>query len=447
MNENKTITLRRISAFLIFCILSSSCLLVVSAAPIENNYYLETMYNAIQNDSFNDTDTDCLDQSLFCGQIDVAYDNIMNFMENNAEEGKLYDDDFGGAYIDGESIVLYVSETDSKTIETIKSVSDYDNIVIKEATFSYDELYSIKSDITNKVIELKESEIQDADLISLLETYCGVGIDDKMNAVMVDIEDVSDEKIAIFKEFICDSEALIFYNGESKQSFENTTTFAPGHKIYVYHQGEGWSSGSIGFRARKLISNGTYWYGFVTAAHVVEEDEQVFISNHHGDDFVMGRAIVSNLGGSVDASFVAINTDEYEISTSAAYTDDDRSISGGRDVISTSVFFTSVSNGRELVKNGAATYRTTGTVKSSSYDAEVDYEDSTVTLTDCIKSNYKRDHGDSGGIVYSLYRDTDTEYLLVGIHVAGSNGFLGVGRTATVVKYTNIRDTLGISMY
>ena len=88
------------------------------------------------------------------------------------------------------------------------------------------------------------------------------------------------------------------------------------------------------------------------------------------------------------------------------------------------------------------TYRTTGKVKSSSYDST---DENGITITDCIMANYKAKPGDSGGIVYAEY--TTGDYLLAGIHKGSNEAVLAWNRISVIVKAINIRSELGVIYY
>ena len=283
---------------------------------------------------------------------------------------------------------------------------------------------------------------------TLLNSFCGVGIDEKNNTVFVDLTGSDSQQIDTFKKYVSNSDEIIFNNEATKITSTSATTWYSGEAIHIYDVDNGtWSGCSTGFRAKKLSTSGSYWYGFVTAGHACNTGNQVFFMQSAIDEALIGIVVLSKLNSTVDAAFVALYDGVFEMANEAYYSNSSGS-AVNKDHIATNVYFTSVAVGRTLVKNGATTYRTTGAVQSNSYDASIDYGSrGTITVNDCIKAGYDSDHGDSGGIVYSLYAEGDTEYLVVGINIASTNNFLGIGDHSLAMKITTILDELSISLY
>ncbi len=382
--------------------------------------------------------------------METAYHNLIKHFDLEKQENEKLPNYVGGISIENENtIVVHLVRNNPETIEQIKDIADYDNILIKSAKYSYDELYNIKSKISENIQLLRNQDsIDNTGLRSLLDDFIGVGIDDSDNSIMVDIYNLTDEKIEAFKNNICDSEAVKFYNKDARLISESTMALYPGRNIYVRHESS-WSTCSMGYRAFRLMADGTYAFGFVTAGHACELGDRVYFAKLDSVDAIIGTVVITQISGSADAAFVAVFTEEFEVETAGYYTDKNGSVAGTKDKLSTTSMFVEVVTGREVVKNGQTTYRTEGKITSSSYDATYKSSDGTQTryITDCIEADYKSDSGDSGGVVYSMYQEGDSEYLIIGIHAASSSSWLGLVHSATVIKQKNIQDEIGACYY
>lgn len=437
---------RIIVVFMTICVIISSFSLTINAAATNNNYYLQEINKVINNErnevSINNND-----------YLNIICDEIARGMKTTNSSNGQYIEEYGGMYVDKDGIILYLTKNNPAILTRIENILGYENVTIKHANNSYNYLFDLKTKVTNKIVDYNNSFMNNSDeLTELMSCFVGVGIDDANNKLMVTIKDINDDKIDVFKKYILDSDNVIFYNSEDTiTSEEDRYPLWPGTAIFVFNETRNtFVRCSMGFRARRLRPDGLYDEGFVTAGHGGSRDDQVyFLDILHESSFV-GDIALSTVGGSVDAAFVVVDTSEYELSSYACYTDSQGGVLG-KDKIHSLTYFIGVNTGRELIKNGSTTYRTTGSVTSSSYDAAIEYKingvPTTIIISDCIKSNYNSDDGDSGGIVYSLYAAGDTEYLVVGIHAGGNDGFLGIGRTSITVKISNILSEFGLSFY
>lgn len=82
-------------------------------------------------------------------------------------------------------------------------------------------------------------------------------LDDYNNRVLVGLASDSEKCCVLFKNIIGNSDAYTFKSARGSGFEFNTNLLSPAGPL---------DNGSIGFRARKY-ENGSYTYGFVTAAH------------------------------------------------------------------------------------------------------------------------------------------------------------------------------------
>ncbi|MBQ8818546.1 MAG: hypothetical protein IJZ83_08215 [Clostridia bacterium] len=432
---------------LVMCVCVSNFPLITHAMSSNDNIYINSINEIISKD----TQKKVLDDKEDVYLLDKAYTNIMTYMENENDHPNSLSQYFGNMYIDNnQTLVIYLLENANYDIENIKCIAEYDNVIIKKAEFSYNELFTLKSEISEKIKLLKNQVFyyDDQFLNIMLDSFVGIGIDDTNNSLSVDFTNLDNEKIQTFKKYVYDSSAIYFNNVDEAMSENAATKYYPGEKIYVYNfESSSYRICSMGFRAWRLRADGSYIYGFVTTGHAGDAGDPVLFTNLLVDSALIGNIVISQQSETIDAAFVGVETDRIDLQPFAYYSDDDGDTTG-KDELDTSVYFTSVSTGRDVVKNGGTTYRTTGEVKSSSYDAVlVSSDGSERTISDCIKANYKSDNGDSGGIVYGLWDEDDSEYMVIGIHAGSNSGFLGIGRISTIIKISNIQDELRVYYY
>ena len=436
-------------------ILISLCLsnfsLFVSAQEIElqkrNMYYTNIVLDSVNKEKVNSPTTDF---ELPANDPLVLNQKILKELEAESKLGEKYPSYFSGTYVNesGEFVVL-LKENNKENQNHINNIVNGEFLKIKEAMYSYNELYNLKSQVFDTIITLKKNMNANCeDLNAVLKDCVGVGILDDKNIVAVDILNLTQDKIDIFKEYIIDSPMLTFQSSKTViESNSDEETFYPGQ--CVYNGTRGGTSCSIGFRAWKLKEDGTYAYGFVTAGHAAAVGDEMLWAPILTPEAVIGTVICSQTSGSVDAAFVEFYNDltTYSLAEYAYYTDDDGNSSSTRDKISKNTYFTSIPVGHDVLKNGKATFRTSGEVKSSSYDATYGDNDE-YNITDMIQANYKSDNGDSGGIVYALYEENAPHYLLLGIHAAANrNQFLGIYRRTYCVKIQNIKNAFDIHIH
>lgn len=439
--------------FFISLILTGICLsnfsLFASAQEIEhekrNSYYTDIVFDSIEKEK---TDPSVADIDLPSNDPIVLNQKILEELEKETEFGEKYPSYFSGTYLNnsGEFVVL-LKDSSLDNREHIKDIVNGESLKFEKATYSYDELYDLKCQISDTIIQLKKNTKSNCEEVnSILKDCVGVGIIDDKNIVAVDILNLTQDKVVIFKKYIMDSPMITFQSSDAIiESNSNDQTFYQGQCIY---NGTSGGSCSIGFRAWKLKEDGTYAYGFVTAGHAGDVGDDMLWAPIADPSTVIGTVVCSQISGSVDAAFVEFyyGMATYTLDEYAYYTNDDGGTSSTKDKISKNTYFVSIPVGYEVFKNGKTTYRTSGTVKSSSYDTT--YGDEDYYITDMIQTNYKSDNGDSGGIVYALYEENAPHYLLLGIHVASNSFHIGaINRRAYCVKIKNIMNDLDVHLH
>ncbi len=328
-------------------------------------------------------------------------------VENYQQE---YVDTYAGSYINEDQLVVCVSDK-----EVLPETSD-ERIVYRVVENSYNDLVEQKDSLSSKYEELyDEFGNSDGKEIELLDSIAGFGVDEELNAVIVDVVGLTKEKEDLFIRLFEDSN-IIFQ--ETGKHFEDNATYKPGRAIYVITNRNGttitYSRLSIGYRAYLKTSNG-YSYGFVTAAHGVKDSIDDTIYSSTTFNTVIGTVPIWVYGGSVDTAFVEI-TSKHKIGTTTHYSNSSGSTSNG-DLIATYTYMSSIAKGSTVYKVGSTTYKTSATVKNINYDFTVDGQ----KFTNLTKTGKLAESGDSGGLVYMYY---DGKYIPAGIIKGGGGAWI-----------------------
>lgn len=396
------ITNKLLAVFMCLSILVSGTVLPAYAAESEQvgGDILETLYIEQQEAMVVDEN-----EVAVQGELNELYQIIESSMQENsvnnpsvyshnrgASETGIYSDTYAGSYIDENVLVVCVTNEDA--------INQIDSALIQYRLVenSYNDLAECKSGLTSKYQELYQTykSTTGAEL-ELLKSIAGFGVDEELNAVIVDITGLTTEKEALFVSLFDVSDNLVFQ--EAGTTGQDSTSYKPGEHIRVITARNGstitYSSLSIGYRAYRTTSSGTE-YGFATCGHGIMNsiDGKVY----EGSTWTsIGTISDWMYEDSVDASFVKLSSGN-SITMTTMYSDEDGSTSGG-DTIVPNYYMTSVAKGSTVYKVGATTFRTSAEVTNTNYDFTVNG----TTFTNMTKTKSFCDKGDSGGLVYMYY--------------------------------------------
>ena len=125
-----------------------------------------------------------------------------------------YPDYYAGAYIqeDGKLVVLLteVSKTHSDSICSLIRSSD---VIFKTASVPYNDLVSHRDDIIQTYERLKNNSLENCiadDLSTLLDSFIGIGIEERNNRIVVTLTDTSAENIDSFRKYLSSYEHIFF---------------------------------------------------------------------------------------------------------------------------------------------------------------------------------------------------------------------------------------------
>lgn len=140
--------------------------------------------------------------------IGVAQSEALGkFMEisakwDNSGNSSQYPDYYGGSYINNNNeLVIYITDD----TENIPSFLNDDDIILQSVPYSYNELYNMVSDLTDKVWENPVYDLP-------FTVYC-IYLSDIENKVVVEMDSLTQQNVDIFRNKICDSPMIIFKEG------------------------------------------------------------------------------------------------------------------------------------------------------------------------------------------------------------------------------------------
>ena len=363
-----------------------------------------------------------MDAEIIDSEIELEYESNMQalYLESVMKIESLYNNYFGGCYLKNGELIIKITDIGEEVVsyfeKIVSDVADYEMCSV-----SLEELEAIKSQIEKFVVTNKDAE--EDKVRELIEDIVCIATYVEENAVCVSIKDYSEEKISLFKELVTDSEHIIF---ESAEGYIDEVSYVkPGEKIIIMVDGSG-KEYSMGFRCKRLKSDGTYAKGFVTAAHGGPYvGNVVYTSGWQQIGNVLAKSY-SN-GGSVDAVFVEVTNSNYDCSNTVY--SNGTVLTGGTATLSV---------GSSVSKYGYATALTSGTIKAT--NATLTDSSAGITTYNLYQATYSSSSGDSGGVVFD-----PSSKLVAGIH-KGRLVTTSVN-AAYAVKTANIRSALSVTLY
>ncbi len=334
----------------------------------------------------------------------LNHEKLMKSFNMSKSNDSIYPDYYGGSYIDNNgNLVIYIKDIDisqdkfQKSIDTELGINDF---TVKSAMYSYNELNSVM-DMLNSYKSNNPDDI-------VANNFNIYWLSDRENTIVVELDEMNEEQISLFKKAVIDSPIITFK--ESEGTPVKQVNVNPGQKI-----SRSTFDASMGYRAKK---NGVV--GIVTAGHFASLNALINVS---GTD--IGKVTARQESGSVDAAFIEITNSSYTPTNT---------LNGTSNTLSTTISQPGV--GTVINKLGYKTGATTGKILSTNVSITLDG----INHTNLTSADYTSDYGDSGGIIYSYISSTNTRYTL-GIHCAE------VGSTTYYIKADEINSALGTSRY
>ena len=141
----------------------------------------------------------------------IAVDAYTALIEAWSDENGdvIYPDYYAGAYINSDKVItIMVTELSDEVKAELSAIIDIDEVVLKEATYSYNELLAAKDEIVSKMDPNSDDPF--------IAAIYGVGIYDDLNSVHVDLN-IEDPEVAAIAE---DAELLAATVKEKLTEFE-----------------------------------------------------------------------------------------------------------------------------------------------------------------------------------------------------------------------------------
>lgn len=314
-------------------------------------------------------------------------------------------DYFGGAFINDEgNLVVCVTDdydTNSKMIETY---TGNDEIILETVEYTYNYLSQEQERVWQKKDELaKRTDELDPCYIELLDSLNQSYIVQHQNKLVVVLENITDAKVALFKECISDAPFIEFEEGSYA---EVALSLKSGGKIYKSNS----ASLSTGYPAYFKNSDGEIELGMVTAGHGYDVGDLVY--SNTTPRTVIGVCVRSQLSGSADVALIQVTNSNCLIlhRTEIKYFSIQK------------YMYAAPPEGYKICKEGARTNYTEGFILSTNATATYKIGANTVTITNLLTADALALNGDSGCIAY-LYNAKnydDNSLNDVAVHVIGS---------------------------
>lgn len=281
------------------------------------------------------------------------------------------------------------------------------DFLVKPCKFSYNELL----DVHKIVLDFFMNE-ENNRLISEISIN-SLGISAKGNSIFISLNELTPEKIALFKSRVVDSPIITFEQAHG-QIVAQAASIVPGGHVSLIPGGLG---GSTGYRAKMGTTT-----GIVASGHVLS----TLNAKVYRNTTLIGTVKKVQLSGSVDAAFVALDSG-FE----------------GTNSIGTTSVLTSI---EVLGEGGKVSLRgyynqSDGVIYNTGVACNVKIQSTgkIVRISNCTRCKYNSQNGDSGGLIYSTNRNNT-----VGIHEGADedpNGY------SYYVLAHSINDALGLSRY
>lgn len=395
---------------------------------IEGAKYLEEICSSEEDKIPNTTITD--------EQLSLMndYSSVVNYYTDTTEYELGYKENISGIYCgEDEGIVVLTTDNDLTTVENeVDSLVSTDAVKIEHAEFSYNELLALQSAIQEQV---NMSQNED----DLWAKIADVSVDDKSNKVIVAVKDLSENDKVILLQNIENPNMISFVESENELT---ATDLKPGARIMsptVDSQGNAAiRCYSIGCRAWRVNSDGTYQYGFITAGHDNKNGDKFYYGSTAESNYI-GKVVVCSKMGYWDFAFVALeNRAKYRLSNSISYSQ--YTLSSGK-------YLSSVMEGQicafagaysgQLLFGRVVTDETAYMAFASAYDSS---KKIVVGRLVSAKMGYDVKNGDSGGLLFAVI---DGSPCVIGTLTGGTAGT----KMSYYSKYALIKNDFEINIY
>lgn len=414
---------RFLTSFIILTVLVSG-LIPVSASEISS----KTLGGLELKQSIEE-EKDMIDYTISNAKISISNkekqalddnNNLYKLITSEDKKGrKKYAKYFAGSYInDDENLVVQLTQdvNVSEKNNIINNVSDSASVKIVEK--SYENLLTQYNRISESMDRLSDSVKNNAATsleASVSENLLGVSIDQKNNCIVITLKKVTDNTKKRFIE-VFEEKDVQFKESSQKSIINEKTSVKPGASFAIYKSSAYYYGRSVGPRLAYQKSDGSTIYGFLTAAHCVDEKGQI-IYYKAGEKYIKyGKVSLYKCSGCADAAFVKqTNTTDFTTSRYTAYSNSSGSKTEKYKACQNCAYAglgCDIVQGATVYKCGRTTYLTKG--KIDTFPTSFDYDG--VHFKNFIEATYNSQGGDSGGVVFTIHSSTANTYDVAGVH-------------------------------
>ena len=146
----------------------------------------------------------------------MSYDQMLNSFKRNKNGDITYPEYYGGAFIDSDGTLnVYIKDSglarSSESAELTQPLS-INGAIIREANYSYNELTKMMDSLNEFVANNRDNDVE----VSFHSFY----LSQTDNEIVIELENLSDEKIALFKNTVIDSPMITFVEETSSIEFQ-----------------------------------------------------------------------------------------------------------------------------------------------------------------------------------------------------------------------------------
>lgn len=335
-----------------------------------------------------------------------------------------YPEYYGGAYLNSSGLlVVTVTDMSPYIISSIIEATSNEDIIVETVDYSYNSLLDLQEEILDYAINGQNQAVKDKiEVISVCDDTNDLVVsitDNDTNVISAVMSEISlgyplSRRAQLPVRFEVEAPASLPTDAVSKPQegnqnspYDSKATLYAGDEVTISNRG------SIGYPRRKLV-DGSYVYGFVTAAHLIIDDgtPHTYMVKHGNK--TIGYTVRYQDSFGLDAAFIAVDQTAASLPEKVNAYYESEGYSTKITIATDSTM--SLAVGSTIWKDGVVTNCTTGTVKS--VNATVTPKGSQNTLTNLIQATRMSDNGDSGGIAFGL----GTKAYPVGIVVGGEDG-------------------------
>ena len=327
-----------------------------------------------------------------------AYQRLMEYFAEEAGTGLLeaFPDYYSGAKINSDgSLTIRVYNASEQEKQLVLNICEEATVVFEETDYALSHLICVKDSIREVLNQLKEDEE--------LTSY-GLAVYDVTGQIKIEINsDQADNIQSCIEQYISvlwpeDAERIIY-----KTTDENIAFLMNSGDLICSN-----ATGTLGFKAKYNMADGTTKYGFVTAGHVLAWQSYTYDSNSiwPWNRHKIGTNICYNFsGGTADAGFVESESG-YPVSSTI----------NGYSIVPDS--YGLPASNTLCYKVGCMTGTTSGYIQTTLYEGDFIMPNGLQHFTFQIEASISGQEGDSGSALYYPYSSSSAK--IIGVLMGGT---------------------------